>query len=196
MRKLILLLGGLLMPALSWGWMGMGGGPDYSRDAGNMFYCASTGTVITQAGVSLSSPAVSLFNPFGSGKNLVVLDIGINVTASPAAAADFFLAYNITPSSGIGNGATGNMTAALIGKSTSTFTTTSIASCKVQGILPATPTAFRYLGGTTGASAIGAVVLTDYTNGKVVVPPGGLISLQSTSAATVLAHILWREEPQ
>lgn len=185
-------------PALSWAWMGAGGNPDYSRDANNMFYCASTGTVATQAGVSVSSPAFSLYNPIGSNKNLVVLDVGVNVTASPAAAVGFSLAYNVTPSSGVkaGTGQTVATTSALVGKSTSTATTTSIAQCNLQGILPATPVVFRTLGGTSGASAIGGLLLADQTNGKVVIPPGGLVSLQATSAASVQAHILWREESQ
>lgn len=188
------MIGFLFFPALSWGWIGAGGNPDYSRDAGNMFYCASTGTITTQAGVSVSSPTISLYNPIGSGKNLVLLDTGLVYTASPAASSDFFFAYNVTPSSGIqtGTGGRGVVTPALIGKSS----TTAIGVCNLQGILPATPTAFRYLSGTTGASAIGGALLTDATNGKVVVPPGGLISLQTTTAANVLAHIVWREESQ
>lgn len=174
------------------------GGDDYFKDAGSMFYCASTGTVLTTAGVSVSSPSISIYNPINSGKNLTLLEVGIDVLASPAAATGYVLAYNVTPSSGIQalTGATGNMTAALVGTSTSTATTNSIAKCNAQGILPATPIAFRFLGGTTGASAIGGVVFTDHTDGKVVIPPGGLVSLQATAASQIQAHFLWREDPQ
>lgn len=168
---------------------------DYSMNAGNMFYCSSTGTVVTQAGVSASSPTISLVNPIGSGKRLVLLDVGVAVMASPAGATNFLLAYNVIPSSGLTTTTSGNLTSAIVGKSTSTATTTSIASCLLQGILPATPIGFRYLGGTTGASAIGGVRLTDDTNGKVVIYPGGIVSFQSTAAASVQAHYLWREEP-
>lgn len=172
-------------------WFG-NGLPDYAQDASSMFYCVSTGTVLSQAGVSISSPTISLYNPSNSGKNLTVLDVGIDVMASPAAAAEFSLAYNVTPSSGVqvGTGGLGTVTPALIGKSS----TTAIGVCSLQGILPAKPTIFRMLGGTTGASAIGGVLLTDQTQGKVVVPPGGLISIQSSSAAQLQSHILWRED--
>jgi hypothetical protein len=168
---------------------------DYSRDASSMFYCASTGTVVTQAGVSISSPVISLYNPQNSGKNLVVTEIGVDITAAPAAAMGLELAYNLTPSSGVAGGVVGNLTSAIVGKSTSTATTSSLAACTLQGILPALPVVFRYLGGTTGASAISGVVFTDSTGGKIVVPPGGLISIQTTTAASLLAHFLWREDP-
>lgn len=168
---------------------------DYSRDASSMYYCASTGTVATQAGVSISSPVISLFNPQNSGKNLVVTEIGVDITAAPAAAMGLELAYNLTPSSGVAGGVVGNLTSAIVGKSTSTATTNSLATCTLQGILPALPVVFRYLGGTTGAAAISGVVFTDSTGGKIVVPPGGLISIQTTTAASLLAHILWREDP-
>lgn len=191
MRKFCV-LAMLLWPSLSWAWMGMGGSPDYSRDASSMFYCASSGTVTTQAGVSASSPTISLFNPANSGKNLVLLDAGLVFMASPAAASDVVLAFNVTPSSGpqTGTGARGVVTPALIGKSS----TTALGVCNLLGNLPAVPSAFRVLGGTTGASAISGVVLTDSTNGKVVIPPGGLVSVQTTTAANVLAHLLWRED--
>lgn len=172
-------------------------GPDYSRDAPSIYYCASTGTVTTQAGVSVSSPVISLFNPLTSGKNLVLMDVGVTPTASPAASVVFELAYNIVPSTGIqsGTGATGNVTSALIGTSTSTATSQAQGVCKVQGILPALPVAFRYIGGTTGAAAISGTVFTDLTQGKVVLPPGGLVSIQTSSAANLLAHLVWREDP-
>ena len=173
-------------------------GVDYAPGAPNEYYCTSTGTVTTQAGVSASSPTISLYNPYGSGKNLVVLDVGVAVMASPAAAAQFFLAYNvgIATATGVnaGTGASGAMISAnLVQKSTGTLTN-AVAKCNVQGIIPTTPIAFRFIGGTTGAAAIGGVMLTDQTQGKVVVPPGAMISVQSSSVAALQAHILWRED--
>lgn len=201
MKKALLLILFLSLGSTSWAFWGSSSSVDYSKDANSSYYCGnpSGSAVTTQAGVSVSSPTLSLYNPPNSGKNLVLLDVGIGVTASPAAAASFFLAYNISVSSGINQAGftvtTPIMTSALVGKSTSTATTTSIATCKIQGVLPATPIAFRYLGGTTGASAIGGVVFTDTTQGKVVIPPGAIISIQSTSAAALVADFLWREDP-
>jgi len=206
MKRFFLLAGFCILPALSWAWIGFGGGDDYSRDSGNEFYCASTGTVTTQAGVSISSPTWSLYNPFNSGKKLVVLDVGVAVMASPAAAAQFVLAYNVVASSGVWvdtnsltniNGSTATITSVNIGTvltSSITYPNPPAGKCNLLGILPATPKAFRYIGGTTGASAISGLVLTDRTNGKVVILPGGLLSLQASSAALIQSHVLWRED--
>jgi len=196
MKKILWLLA--LLPSVSFaGLFSSGGSPDYSNNAGNMFYCASTGTVTTQAGVSLSSPTISLYNPWNSGKNLTVLDVGINVMASPSASAQFTLAYTTgTIAISTNTGAAGVVIPALIAKSTSSVTLAGGNSgvCWLKGILPSLPVNFRFLGGTTGASAIGGAVFTDNTNGKVVIPPGAMISLQSSSAANLQAHILWRED--
>lgn len=196
MKKIIVLLASLsLAPAVSWGWsFGSGGSVDYSRDIGSSFYCTSTGTVATQAGVSLSSPTISLYNPTNSGKYLTVLEISPVFIVSPAAAASFELAFNVAPSSGPRAGATGSALSlpAMIGVSTTTLTAK--GQCVLQGILPATPTVFRLLSHTTGASAIGGVNAADQTQGKIVIPPGGTLSLHTTSAAQAQASILWRED--
>jgi hypothetical protein len=172
-----------------------GSGPDYSQGASSEFYCASTGTFTTQAGASATTPVISLYNPPGSGKNLVILDVGIDVNASPAAAAQFMLAFStaVAPSTTTIALANGIVTSAQIGKST----TTAVGICLLDSTLANanTPKAFRYLGGTTGASAIGGVSLTDQTQGKVVVPPGFVVTLQAISAASVTADLLWREDP-
>ena len=62
-------------------------GSDYSQSAATMYLCAnpSGSAVVTQAGVSLSSPTLSLYNPVASGKNLVILEVGILPTTIPAA---------------------------------------------------------------------------------------------------------------
>lgn len=169
-------------------------GIDYSQDAGNMFYCSSTGSVTTQAGVSISSPVIALYNPPGSGKNLTIIEASFIPTVTPAQVTSVFWAYNVTPSSGIGTtGAAGAVISAnLVEKSTGTLTT-SIAKCNLQGILPAIPVVFKFMGGVSSTTIAG---LVDHTQGKVVVPPGGLVTLQTSGAITAQAHFLWREDPQ
>ena len=189
MRKILLILG--LLPSCVWAGFNVTGGPDYSRDSGSTYICANpAGTsVTTQAGLSVTTPALTLVNPSNSGKNLTILEIGIDVTASPAAAAGFMVAFSST--SAITTTSSGTVTQALLKNPA----TNSVAGCWRVSTLPFVPYAVRYLGGTTGASAIGGVVLTDYTNGKIVVPPGNTISIQSTSAAAIIAHIVEREDP-
>ena len=196
MKKIWLLT--LLMPMVSWaGWFGPGV-PDYSQDASSIYICASTGPIITQAGISVSSPTLSLYNPINSGKNLVVLNISNEFALSPAAASQIVLAFNLTPSSGTqaNTGVTPYTTSGLVGTSTMTATSAGIGVCRMEGILPATPTPFRLLGGSVGASSIDTVLLSDQTMGQVVVPPGGLISIQTSTAASLQSSIEWREDPQ
>jgi hypothetical protein len=202
-----------LFPVKSFAVWFAGSGPDYSQGAASEFYCADVAgsPVTTAAGLSQTGPALVLVNPSASGKNLVILDVGIDITAAPAAAAQFMLAY----STGGVNISTSVVTSSggIVGFSTNTLVTparllTVVDSSQTQvGLslgqclggqgtaLPSKPTAFRYIGGTTGAAAISGVTLTDQTQGKVVVPPGGVVSIQSTSAASILAHLLWREDP-
>jgi hypothetical protein len=165
----------------------------------NTYVCASTTTAPTTmgAGLSANTTGLILLNPLGSGVKLVVLETNTEFTFSPAAAAGLFLAYNLMPSTGVVNGTPGTVTTAFIGQSTGTLTN-SKASCLVTTTLPSTPVFFRALGGTTGASAIGGVNLTDkeYPLGSVVVPPGGILSLGSTSAAGVIGDFVWIEVPQ
>ena len=192
MKKILAAL--LFLPSISLASWFAGSGPDYSQQAGNMYICSSSTTLTTQVGASQVNQLITLINPPGSGKNIVLLDVGININASPAAAAQFNLAFStgvVAPSTTVQNTNNGFITTALIGKST----TTTSGICLLNWTAPTIPRAFRYLGGTTGASGIGAVVMTDYTNGKVVVSPGTSVSIQATSAASITAHFTEREDP-
>lgn len=179
----------ILLPVSSFAWFG-NSGVDYSQNAGSMFYCADlAGTsVTTQAGLSATTPALTIYNP-SQTKNLVLLDVGVDVTASPAAAAGFMLAWSTGAPSSV---TAAQATPALIGGSTMT----ALGQCYRVATLPNAPVAFRYLGGTTGAAAIGGVNLTDLTQGKVVIPPNYAVSFQATSAAAVIVDYLWMEQPR
>jgi hypothetical protein len=201
-RKLLLLLGILGFPGISMAAWFSGPGPDYAQGAGNTYVCVSTAAIVSQAGVSKTAPVVGVFNPPGSGKNLVILDVGIDVVASPAAAAQFSLAYSTSSTTGLVYYSTGTFQIPALIPTTVQSTTTLAGIYKGiciggQGTLLAnTPIVFRDLGGTTGASAISGVILTDQTNGKVVVPPGAVVSLQSSSSANIQANFTIREDPQ
>lgn len=195
MRRFLIMAATMLAPALSLAYIDT----SYYDAGSNTFVCASTTSVVgtaTQAGASAAAAPIALYNPPGSKTKLVVKDVSIMPTSSPAAAVTYTLAYTVAPSTSITGGTPGNMTSAFVGTSTSTLTTVSVATCTVGGTLPATPIPFRILGGTTGASAIGGVQIVDYIPmGSVVVGPGGLIAIQATAASNILAHITWKEVP-
>lgn len=147
--------------------------------------------VTTVAGLSLNNPALTLYNPVGSGKNLVLLEDGIVVTAAPAAATAFFLAYNINTSTVPITTTLANVVNAYL----TGIIATPAGQCYRAAQLPGNPIAFRYLGMITGASALTPAVLMDNVDGKVIIPPGGMISVQTSAAASVLAHFEWEEVP-
>lgn len=144
--------------------------------------------VTTQAGLSATTPALTLYNPIGSGVNLVLIACNVTVTSSPAAAVGFSLAQNVLNATAPATTTSATVTNNMLGSATS-----SVGQCYRVATLAAAPTAFCYLGGTTGASAIGGVTLTRTFNGEYVVMPGVAISIQSTSAAAILASISWKE---
>lgn len=145
--------------------------------------------VTTQAGLSATTPALTLYNPVGSGVYLVLVGVNINITASPAAAAGLMLAYN-SPTEVAPTATTqANVTSAIIGKSGAPA-----GQCYRICTLPSAPLFFRAIGGTTGASAIGGVVLKDHIDGEIIISPGVAISIQATSAATIIASVTWEEK--
>lgn len=159
---------------------------------GNVFICANpAGTsVTTVAGLSALNPALTLWNPPGSGKNLVLLEDSIDITASPAAAVGFSLAYNTVLSS-----APATVTAGTVANANLGLNTTPLGQCYRAATLAATPVAIRYVGSVTGASSISPVVMIDNVDGKIILPPGTAISVQTTAAAAILAHFVWEEMP-
>src|SRR3990167_3583571 len=92
---------------------------EHSVSEGNVFTGANLlGTpVTTQAGLSATTPALTLYNPVGSGVNLVLLTVTVDITTSPAAAAGLMLAYNLASAAAPATTTLANVTNALIGTS-------------------------------------------------------------------------------
>ncbi len=147
-----------------------------------------SGTVVTtQAGVSATTPALTLYNPVGSGKIGVLWEVGIGINASPAAAVFFMLANNLLNAT-----APGTNTLATVNNA-GTWTGSPVLQCYRVTTLSAAPVAFMYLGGCTGASAISGYQAIYDVAGGVFIPPGLAISIQTSSAAGIVAHFKWEE---
>lgn len=157
---------------------------------GDVFIGANLGgtPVTTQAGLSATTPALTLYNPVNSGVNLVLMTVCVDITTSPAAAAGLMLAYNLISAAAPTSVTNATITNAIIGGNKAPS-----GKCYIVATLAAAPLAFRMIGGTTGAAAIGAVQLIDHVDGEVIIPQGGCISVQSTSAAAILASMTWEE---
>ena len=175
------------MSQVVWGFMDT----SYYQAGSNVFVCTSTQTLTTQAGFSSTLPVLTLYNPPYSSDKLVILDTGIDITATPVAAAGFSIArstYNVVIATTSNQG---RVSSVIVNASTASAS----GLCYSSATLAGTPVPLRFIGGTSGASATTAAKLIDETNGKIVVMPGNLITIQSSSAAQILAHFTYLELP-
>lgn len=162
---------------------------------GNSYTCANLGgtAVTTQAGLSLTTPALMLYNPVGSGINMVVNTWTVNVTTGVAVPVQFMLA--ITSNTIVAPTLT---TAATITKNVIGQAGNPNGGCYRVSTLPVAPVAVRYIGTVSGlASVVGTsanqVLLKDDIGGELVLAPGASLSLQTSAAASVVASASWEE---
>lgn len=157
---------------------------------GNVYIGSNLGgtPVTTQAGLSATTPALTLYNPVGSGVNLVLLTADVTFTAAPAAACGVMLAYNALNATPPATTTDANMTNCILGS-----TAAPKGRCYRIATLAAAPLACRFLGGTTGAAAISGFQIVEHIDGQIVIPPGVAMSVQTTSAAAILASFTWME---
>ena len=158
---------------------------------GNMFHAASAGAV-TLSTVSTTCTGLSLSNSYGSKKLLVVRRVDFVPSTAPAGAAPVFIAIHtaISPTETthttpmvVHNAlAKGNVSGMAVGKADASST------------LASTPLYLRPMGAVVAASSLSPTKYTDYTNGDIIVVPGGALSLSYlTTAAVGIASVTWVE---
>lgn len=153
---------------------------------GNLF-----GTpVTTQAGLSATTPALSLHNPTNSGINVYILMVGYAFAAAPAAAASVCLARNLAAAAAPTLTTLADVTNAKFGP-----LTLPIAQCARVATLAAAPLGVFNLGGTTGAAAISGYPSVFDLGGIICLTPGVCMSIQTSSAASLTATFVWQERP-
>jgi hypothetical protein len=146
--------------------------------------------VTTQAGLSATTPALSLHNPITSTVNVFLLAVGISVAAAPAAASQFIIARNLAAAAAPTLTTLADVTPALCGALTAP-----VAQCARVATLAAAPLGMLNLGGTTGAAAISGVALWFDLGGIVGAAPGVCLSFQTIGAASVCVTFIWAELP-
>lgn len=159
---------------------------------GKMFNACSAGAV-TLSTVSTTCTGLALSNSYGSGKLLVVKEVRFAPTTAPAGVAVAGIAIHtaISPTETthttpmvVHNAiARGNVSGVSIGKADAAAT------------LASTPLWLRPLGGVaaTGSIDVGQAYV-DYTNGSIIIPGGGCLSLSYLTTATIgIASVTWVE---
>jgi hypothetical protein len=146
--------------------------------------------VTTQAGLSATTPALTLHNPITSQINVFLLMVSYAFAAAPAAAASVFLARNLAAAAAPTLTTLADVTNAKCGP-----LTLPTAQCARVATLAAAPLGFFNLGGTTGAAAISGYPSVFDLGGIICLQPGVCLSIQTSSAASLTATFVWAERP-
>lgn len=189
---------------------------------GNMFSSGTTATVAMTANhnstnglsatlgtAAAATPMLGLWNPIGSGKNLVILQTAFqmapNTVTTPAPPGPLVLAVSLNNSAistglvpfnratlaqsgSVAKGFAG--ATALTGLSTVLTAVESAADFEHAGTVT-----YGTLANTSLLSTVGGVRMTD---GSLIVPPGAVIAYYNTNSTTTFSYtgrILWEEVP-
>lgn len=164
---------------------------------GTIFSVANQTGIATQAGLSATTPALTLFNPKGSGVNASILYAGCVVSVAFAAASVIWLAANtnIAAADVTGTASTA-VRCGLLGNAKNPS-----CSALLAATLPAAPVAVATIGiGLTGAitTTPGYGQIGRFFDGTLVLAPGTAISFQTSTvsgAAAFFGEIVWEEVP-
>lgn len=169
----------------------MGQFETYVGNGSRAIYVASTQAgVATSTGLSTTQTGLTLTNPAGSGKTLVVLSVAGAVSAAPAGASALVLAANVNPVAA----AVTQTTPLTVRRANLGVSGTGAGLAASAVTLPAAPVVVRALQSPVAASSITPAQVLDNINGELCIAPGCALSLSSiTTAVTGVWSITWEE---
>lgn len=158
--------------------------------ARNIFVASTQAGQATSTGLSTTQTGITLTNPFGSGKTLVVLQFRGAVSAAPGGASALVLAANVNP-----NAAAVTQTTPLTVRAANLGNAKAGVGLAASAVtLPAAPVVVRALQSPVAASSITPGPVSDDVNGALCIAPGCALSLSSiTTAVTGVWSIVWEE---
>ena len=161
-------------------------------ERGNVYGVCNQAGVTSQAGLSATTPVLTLANPVGSGVNGVLWYAGATFTVAFATAGAIWLAHSAVP--------------AALATLTTTHRNMKLAGSqgnKLKALLactlPAAPVGLSLLGvGLTGAITVipFAQTIERWFNGGIIVEPGQAISIQTgvaSGASGMFCEYIWEE---
>lgn len=166
-------------------------------DQGNVFGVANQVGVASQAGLSATTPVLTLYNPAGSLKKLAVWYVGCVFNVAFAAVAAVFVAVGTDV---VAAAVTGTLTTAHRNLKLGTVSNPA-ARTLLAATLPAAPVAIGLLGsGLTSAVNLLPVtpMLERWYNGALILLPGTNLTLQTlaaSGAAGMFCEYIWEELP-
>lgn len=161
---------------------------------GNLFRaCNQAGATVTLINTSTATGFI-LSNPYGSGKKLVLRDIGFQYTTVPAAAAIIFLAQSIAPHQ---TQVVHTTPLVVYGCDGNGVANESVAKADAAATTPNLPVYSRAIGySPTTPAAVGGLTYRDYVNGAVILLPGTYLQISYITTAPVgIADATWAEVP-
>lgn len=173
-------------------------GSSYFEEAvnrGNVYLFAAQATVITQAGLSATTPVHLIANRVGSGKVVKIWYAGAGSLVSPTACAQTWLAlggYSGTLVTETGAGVVRNAKTGQAGDPPG-------IACLIESTPPDAPVAIAQLGSQASAAI---TVSTNgfhcgrWFNGSVWVNPGYNISIQQSTASTLFCDFIFEVQDE
>lgn len=167
---------------------------------GNLFWATMSAGVIFPAPAATANNPVTLYNPFGSGKNLVLVSFDMVLTVIPGTPLTglYGLYINNVPQAAAVTGTALAAQTGLIGSAVS-----AVGKALTTSTVPVAPTLFLPFGGKVTGEVAAVVPITGLPayhidfDGKVILAPGTAITPQQTVAdttnATVLCAFSWEE---
>lgn len=161
---------------------------------GSVFAIANQAGVTSQAGLSATTPVLTLANPIGSGVNCVLWYAGATCIVSAATAGAVFVAVGTNPAAAAvtGTATTAHRNLLLGGGQPSVVPL-------LAATLPAAPVAVSIL----GALLTGAITtiphqagIDRWFNGSIIIAPGANLSIQTgvaSGASGLLCEYIWEE---
>lgn len=163
----------------------------YVGDGTREIYVASTQAgQATSTALSTTQTGITLTNPAGSGKTLVLLQLNGAVSAAPAGAAPLVLAANVNPLAA----AVTQTTPLTVRKANLGVSGTGAGLAASAVTLPAAPVVVAAIQAPVAGSAITPAAINVSFDGSLCVAPGCAISLSSiTTAVTGIWSLVWEE---
>ncbi len=163
---------------------------DLAVERGNVYVTANQTTVTTQAGLSVTTPALTIANRVNSGKSVRMWYVSASGLVTPGAAAQIWVTLG-----GYSATAVTETTAATVRnmKNGDAGAAPGVATLAVA-TLPAAPVAIGQLGAQlTGAVTTAPVVqpFERWYNGALWVPPGYNLSIQTSTATTLFCEYIF-----
>lgn len=163
---------------------------------GQVYACANQTGVTTQAGLSATTPALTLYNPVGSGVYGVLMYAGGVASVAFAAASIIWIGANTNLVAAAVTGTAGITRNGLLGGSNNSKITALTAAT-----LPAAPVAIATIGvGLTGAITTipSMATLGRFFDGEIILYPGSAVSFQTSTASGAsgfFGEFVWEEVP-